>query len=58
MHIFFRGVRVHKRKEFFAVSAEDIHTFFDIVEGKLTQHDDYDQWVCSLANAAGRKGTM
>ena len=34
MHLFFRDVRVHKRKEFFAAAADDVHRFFDIVEGK------------------------
>ena len=46
MHIFFRGVRVHKRKEFFAVSAEDINAFFD------TEHADCDQWTFALKKAA------
>ncbi len=33
MHRFFRDVRVHKRKEFFAVTADDVHRFFDVVAG-------------------------
>jgi hypothetical protein len=40
MHLFFRNVRVHKRKEFFAATAEDVHRFFDIVEGKYIGEDD------------------
>jgi len=31
MHRFFRDVRVHKRKEFFAATADDVHRFFDMV---------------------------
>lgn len=33
MHRFFRDVRVHKRKEFFAATADDVHRFFDMVAG-------------------------
>ena len=31
---------------------EDINTFFDIVEGKITEHDDCDQWTFALKKAA------
>ena len=52
MHIFFRGVRVHKRKEFFVTSAEEINEFFDMVEGKITQTNDSSQWTMALERAA------
>ena len=55
MHIFFRGVRVHKRKEFFATSTEDINNFFDIVEGKITENDDCFQWSLALDKAAMKR---
>ena len=55
MHIFFRGVRVHKRKEFFVTTAEDINTFFDIVEGKITEHDDCAQWAFTLEKAMKKR---
>jgi hypothetical protein len=42
MHLFFRDVRVYRRKEFFAATAEDIHRFFDVVEGK--DIDDADEY--------------
>lgn len=51
MHIFFRDVRVHKRKEFFAVSEEEIVAFFDMIEGKC-QHEDHHQWLFALDLAA------
>ena len=34
MHRFFQDVRVHRRKEFFAATGEDVHRFFDVVDGK------------------------
>ena len=49
MHIFFQDVRVYKRKEFFAVSDDDINAFFDIVQG--TQASE--QWALALKLAAG-----
>ena len=55
MHIFFRGVRVHKRKEFFVTTAEDINTFFEIVEGKITEHDDCAQWAFTLEKAMKKR---
>ena len=56
MHIYFKDVRVYKRKEFFAVSAEEIHTFFDIVEGNDTDHtEEQEQWAKALARAAERR---
>jgi hypothetical protein len=42
MHRFFRDVRVYKRKEFFAAAADDVHRFFDVVEGK--EVDDGDEY--------------
>ena len=56
MHIFFRGVRVHKRKEFFVTSTADINEFFDIVEGKITQTDESSQWEQALSKATARCG--
>ena len=49
MHIFFRDIRVYKRKEFFAVSAEDIECFFDIVEGRRPDHDQSWEFAMELA---------
>jgi hypothetical protein len=53
MHMFFRGVRVYKRKEFFAATVEDVHHFFDIVEGKdVEDAEDYRKalWTSLLEN--------
>jgi len=44
----------YKRKEFFAVSAEEINVFFDIVEGKASasEHaEERQQWEEALAKA-------
>ena len=43
MHRFFARLRVHRRKEFFAATGEDVHRFFDVVEGKGA--DEADQWA-------------
>ena len=50
MHRFFRDVRVYKRKEFFAAAADDVHRFFDVVEGKeVDDGDEYKTlWVSVL----------
>ena len=52
MHIYFRDVRVYKRKEFFAADADDINRFFNIVESQDADHSvESDQWVYALAKA-------
>ena len=52
MHIYFRDVRVYKRKEFFAADADDINRFFNIVESQDADHSvEADQWVYALAKA-------
>ena len=58
MHYYFKEVRVYKRKEFFAVSAEEINVFFDIVEGKsdAAEHmEERKQWEEALAKAGAKK---
>ena len=58
MHIFFRGVRVYKRKEFFVASAEEINLFFDMVENKAEgSSDEQEQWEYAL-KAAAKKRTV
>ena len=62
MHIYFRDVRIHKRKEFFAISREEVNRFFDMLttdEGTTKEvHTTFDeeqkQWLYSLAKAAHR----
>jgi len=55
MHFYFKDVRVYRRKEFFAVSAEEINTFFDIVEGTDANHtEEQEQWAYALAKVAKR----
>ena len=56
MHIFFRDIRVYKRKEFFAASTEEINLFFDIVEGKSTEStEEMEQWAYALDKAKAHK---
>ena len=47
---------MHKRKEFFVTSEEDINNFFDIVEGKITENADCLQWALALDKATERVG--
>ena len=52
MHIYFRDTRVYKRKEFFAVSTEEVNIFFDIVAGKNTEPtEEKEQWAYALDKA-------
>ena len=53
MHLFFRDVRVHKRKEFFAASTDDVHRFFDLMEdGNQGEGDEMSAlWAYALAKA-------
>ena len=54
MHIYFRDVRVYKRKEFFAASADDINRFFNIIESEDGNHPvEMEQWVYAMAKAKG-----
>lgn len=55
MHEFFKDVRVHKRKEFFAVNTEDVNKFFDMVEGKECTEEDMEDWNAALAKAIKAK---
>ena len=48
MHIYFKDVRVYKRKEFFATSNEEVNQFFDMVEA---DGGDDEQWACAIAKA-------
>jgi hypothetical protein len=55
MHIFFRDVRVHKRKEFFAATAEDVNGFFDLVsESGQAGEEEREHWAYALAKAEKR----
>ena len=54
MHIYFKDVRVYKRKEFFATSNEEINQFFDMVEGTGGEEDEKEQWAYALAKAQKR----
>ena len=51
MHIYFKGVRVYKRKEFFATSNEEINQFFDMVDGTGGDEEEKEQWGYALAKA-------
>ena len=52
MHIYFRDLRVYKRKEFFVVDADEINSFFDIVENKVEGNtDETEQWQYALQKA-------
>ena len=60
MHHYFRDVRVYKRKEFFAVSADDVRLFFATVDGGIGADDDDDGarqqlWAEALAKAKKRR---
>ncbi len=52
MHFFFRDVRVYKRKEFFATSADEIHRFFDMIVSNGGDPDERQQWALALAKAS------
>jgi hypothetical protein len=54
MHRFFRDVRVHRRKEFFAATSEDVHQFFDVVDGRGADEADEcaAQWARVLEQTA------
>ena len=67
MHLYFRDVRVHKRKEFFAASEDDVHRLFDFLtqeapppaseEEEVDDHDETTKalWTHALAKAGGGK---
>ena len=63
MHMFFIGVRVYKRKEFFAATTQEIHEFFDLVQaddlGDGQGVEAREQWECALEKARStRKKTF
>ena len=55
MHLFFRDVRVYKRKEFFAVTTDDVNRFFDLVDGNEDDKELKDQWNEALKKAGKRQ---
>lgn len=44
MHLYFKQVRVYKRKEFFAIERDEVHRFFDQIEGVLERTPKEQQW--------------
>jgi hypothetical protein len=55
MHIFFRDVRVYKRKEFFATSRDEINRFFDMLEYCVGDAGEKEQWTYALTKALPRR---
>ena len=55
MHIYFRDVRVYKRKEFFAATAEEITRFFDMMERDSGESEEKEQWMAALTKAMRSK---
>jgi hypothetical protein len=51
MHIFFKGVRVYKRKEFFVLTIADVNRFFDLVVGEKEDDEFKDVWKLAYRKA-------
>jgi hypothetical protein len=50
MHIFFKDVRVYKRKEFFVLTIDDVNRFFDMIV--LEKEGEFkDQWELAIRKA-------
>ena len=43
-HLYFKQVRVYKRKEFFAIERDEVHRFFDQIEGVVERTPKEQQW--------------
>jgi hypothetical protein len=57
MHIYFHSLRVYKRKEFFAVSTEEINLFFDQLEGTRSRNsEETARWDFAVMEAGRRLG--
>ena len=44
MHLYFKQVRVYKRKEFFAIERDEVHRFFDQIQGAAERTPKEQQW--------------
>jgi len=44
VHLYFKQVRVYKRKEFFAVERDEVHRLFDQIEGVVARTPKEQQW--------------
>ena len=44
VHLYFKQVRVYKRKEFFAVERDEVHRLFDQIEGVVERTPKEKQW--------------
>ena len=62
MHLYFRDVRVYKRKEFFAASEDDVNRLFDFLTQPPASEEEVDDheatkelWAHALAKAGGGK---
>jgi hypothetical protein len=51
MHIFFKDVRVYKRKEFFVLTIADVNRVFDLVTGKKEDDKFKDEWKLAFRKA-------
>ena len=51
MHIFFKDVRVYKRKEFFVLTIADVNRFFDLVSGEKEDDEFKDDWKLAFKKA-------
>ena len=55
MHIFFKDVRVYKRKEFFVLTIADVNRFFDLVVGEKEDDEFKDEWKLAFRKAIRKR---